>query len=75
MEERTEKAMMTAGELFAYRRWQEGKKRFPGVRKLSFRSTPNGWAVTPTDDKAKAGSVSEQQIALQRRLKEIQRTL
>lgn len=58
--------MMTA-EMLAYERFKAGRKKYPGVRRLSFRSTPRGWVVRPTDG-AKAGSWREQQVALEQAL-------
>jgi hypothetical protein len=46
MEERTKK-MMDIGHLQTFARYQAAKKRFPGARGYSFRSTARGWQVTP----------------------------
>jgi hypothetical protein len=48
---------MTGGELLAWRRFQEGRKRYPGVGRLSFRDTGKGWVVTPDYAPRASGSV------------------
>ena len=63
-----ETAMMSLARMQVLQRVQEARKRYPGASRFEFRSTRNGWAITPCYGGGKIESWREQQRVLEQQL-------